>query len=197
MFGAIEAGGTKFVCAVGDDDYHIIDFIEFPTQSPKETMDKVKGFFGRYNITSMGIGSFGPLDIDYHSETYGCITTTPKVQWRNFNILDSLKETMDKPMVIHTDVTMATLGEAKFGAAQGLSNCIYVTIGTGVGVGAIINDQPLQGMSSFTFRYGESLGGRKLLYCTSFNDIYTHLITRKNYSRWRGYEAKANFTLRI
>jgi fructokinase len=95
----------------------------------------------------MGIGSFGPVDIRVDSPNYGCITTTPKVKWRNFNMVDSLKEMMEVPMVFQTDVTMAALGEAKFGAAKGLSNCIYITIGTGIGAGAIINGQFLEGLS--------------------------------------------------
>lgn len=147
MLGAIEAGGTKIVCAVGDTDYHVVELVEIPTTSPKETMDKVKRFFEKYDISAMGIGSFGPAEIRPESPNYGSITTTPKIKWRNFNMLDSLKEKLDIPMVFQTDVTMAALGETKFGAAQGLSNCIYITVGTGIGAGAIINEQFLEGMS--------------------------------------------------
>lgn len=147
MLGAIEAGGTKFVCAVGDMDYNVVDLIELPTTTPEETMDKVKNFFKEYNVSAMGIGSFGPAEIRPNSPKYGCITTTPKTKWKNFNILDSIKDSINVPMVFHTDVTMAALGEAKFGAGQGVSNCIYITIGTGIGVGAVINGQLLQGMS--------------------------------------------------
>lgn len=147
MLGAIEAGGTKFVCAVGDSDYNVIDLIELPTTTPEETMDQVKHFFKEYDVSAMGIGSFGPAEIRPHSPNYGCITTTPKTKWKNFNMLDSLKNSIDVPMVFHTDVTMAALGETKFGAAQGVSNCIYITIGTGIGAGAIVNGQFLEGMS--------------------------------------------------
>lgn len=147
MLGAIEAGGTKFVCAVGDQNYDVVDLVELPTTTPEETMKHVKDFFKQYDVSAMGIGSFGPAEIQTQSPNYGCITTTPKIKWRNFNILDSLKETMEVPMVFQTDVTMAALGEAKFGAAEGLSNCIYITIGTGIGAGAIINGQFLEGMS--------------------------------------------------
>lgn len=147
MLGAIEAGGTKFVCAVGDMDYNVVDLIELPTTTPEETMDKVRSFFKEYNVSAMGIGSFGPAEIRPNSPKYGCITTTPKIKWKNFNILDSIKDSINVPMVFHTDVTMAALGETKFGAGQGVSNCIYITIGTGIGVGAVINGQLLQGMS--------------------------------------------------
>lgn len=147
LLGAIEAGGTKFVCAVGDNDFNIIELIEIPTTTPKETMGKVKEFFRKYNIEAMGIGSFGPADINPNSKNYGRITTTPKLKWAQFNIISSLKEDFPIPMAFDTDVNIAALGEAKFGAAQNVNNCIYVTVGTGIGVGAFINGQMLQGLS--------------------------------------------------
>jgi fructokinase len=147
LLGAIEAGGTKFVCAVGDMDFNVIELIEIPTTSPAETMKKVQEFFQQYTIQALGIGSFGPADISPDSENYGCITTTPKVQWQHFNIISSLKECFDIPMVFDTDVNIAALGEAKFGAAQHVNSCIYITVGTGIGVGAVNNGKMLQGIS--------------------------------------------------
>jgi fructokinase len=147
LLGAIEAGGTKFVCSVGDMDFNVIDLIEIPTTFPTETMKKVKEFFTQYSIQALGVGSFGPADINPDSANYGCITTTPKEQWQHFNIISSLRDHFDIPMVFDTDVNMAAMGEAKFGAAQNVNSCIYVTIGTGIGVGAVINGKMLQGLS--------------------------------------------------
>lgn len=147
MFGAIEAGGTKFVCAVSDIDLNIVDSIEIPTTSPIETMEQVKTFFSQYSIDSFGIGSFGPANIDSTSKGYGSILNTPKKLWRNFNMLSYLKERFNVPFVFNTDVNVAALGEAKFGAEDNLNNCIYVTIGTGIGVGVYKDGKMLQGLS--------------------------------------------------
>ncbi|MEK3889330.1 ROK family protein [Bacillus sp. FSL K6-3431] len=147
MLGAIEAGGTKFVCAVGDINFNIVDIVEIPTAFPAETMKEVKSFFKQYNIQALGVGSFGPANINPQSANYGCITTTPKEQWQYFNIISSLKDCFDVPMIFDTDVNIAALGEAMFGAAQNVNSCIYVTIGTGIGVGAVINGKMLQGIS--------------------------------------------------
>lgn len=147
MLGAIEAGGTKFICAVGDMDFNVIELIEIPTTTPAETMVKVQEFFQQFEIQALGVGSFGPADINTNSASYGCITTTPKVKWQHFNILSSLKEYLDVPMVFDTDVNIAALGEAKFGAAQDVDSCIYITIGTGIGVGAVNNGKMLHGIS--------------------------------------------------
>ena len=87
MLGAIEAGGTKFICAVGDMDFNVIELIEIPTTTPAETMVKVQEFFQQFEIQALGVGSFGPADINTNSASYGCITTTPKVKWQHFNIL--------------------------------------------------------------------------------------------------------------
>ncbi|WP_249308654.1 ROK family protein [Lederbergia citrea] len=147
VLGAIEAGGTKFLCAVGDMDFNVIDKIEIPTTSPRETIEKVKDFFRQYNVRSMGIGSFGPADVNIDSPNYGCITTTPKEQWQYFNLITAMKDVCDFPIVFDTDVNFAALGEVRFGAARHVKSCIYVTIGTGIGVGAIVNNQILHGLS--------------------------------------------------
>lgn len=147
MLGAIEAGGTKFVCAVGDMDFNVIELIEIPTTTPTKTMEKVQEFFQQFEIQALGVGLFGPADINPNSASYGCITTTPKVQWQHFNILSSLKEYLDVPIVFDTDVNIAALGEAEFGAAQDVDSCIYITIGTGIGVGAVNNGKMLHGIS--------------------------------------------------
>ncbi|MDP4156312.1 MAG: ROK family protein [Bacillota bacterium] len=147
MLGGIEAGGTKFVCAVGDENGTIINQIRIPTTLPDETIQKVIAFFKQYDIKAMGIGSFGPIDINPESPTYGNITSTPKPGWRDFPFVQSLKEAFSIPIGFHTDVNVAALGESALGAAKGLDNCLYITVGTGIGAGAMIQGQLLQGLS--------------------------------------------------
>ncbi|MDQ0206369.1 ROK family protein [Alkalicoccobacillus murimartini] len=147
MLGAIEAGGTKFVCAVGDETGRIIERVKIPTTIPKETMGEVFKFFKRFDVTSIGIGSFGPIDIDQDSPTYGSITSTPKLAWKDYPIVEKVREVLDVPVGFNTDVNAAALGEATFGAAKGLDSCLYITVGTGIGAGAIVQGQLLQGFS--------------------------------------------------
>lgn len=147
MLGAIEAGGTKFVCAVGDEKGNILDRIQISTTIPKETMQKVIEFFQPFNVESIGIGSFGPIDVNRDSPTYGYITSTPKVAWRNYPIMQTLKDAFSIPVGFTTDVNAAAMGEAALGAAKGLDSCLYITIGTGIGAGALVQGQLLQGLS--------------------------------------------------
>ncbi|MFC3884693.1 ROK family protein [Bacillus songklensis] len=147
LYGGIEAGGTKFVCAVGDEHGAIIEQVQFPTTVPVETMQKVIHFFQGFELKAMGLGSFGPFDINSNSPTYGCITTTPKTAWKDYPIVQTLKEAFRVPIGFHTDVNAAALGEATFGAAQGLDSCLYITVGTGIGAGAVVHGKLLQGLS--------------------------------------------------
>lgn len=147
MLGAIEAGGTKFVCAVGDGDGNVLERVQFPTTIPEETMANVIGFFKKYPISAIGVGSFGPIDVDKKSPTYGNITSTPKLAWKDYPFLKSLEEVFQVPIGFNTDVNVAALGEATIGAAEGLESCLYITIGTGVGAGAVVNGKLLQGHS--------------------------------------------------
>jgi len=147
FYGGVEAGGTKFVCAVGDEHGNIIEQVQFPTTVPEETMQKVIEFFRKFEIKAMGIGSFGPCDIDPDSSTYGYITSTPKILWKNYPIVHVLKKVFNVPIGFNTDVNAAALGEATFGTAKGLDSCLYITIGTGIGAGAVIHGNLLQGLS--------------------------------------------------
>lgn len=147
MFGAIEAGGTKFVCAVGDERGNIIDRLQIPTTVPEETMTEVIGFFKKHSLNAIGVGSFGPIDVNSESPNYGMITTTPKLPWRNYPIVQVLKDAFSLPIGFNTDVNAAALGEATLGAAKGLDSCIYITIGTGIGAGAVVQGKILQGLS--------------------------------------------------
>lgn len=147
LFGGIEAGGTKFICAVGDETGKIIKKIQIPTTVPKETLDQVVQFFKGHPIKAIGIGSFGPIDVDQDSKTYGHITTTPKTAWKDFPFLQAVKKAFPVPIGFNTDVNAAALGESKYGAAKGLDSCLYMTVGTGIGAGAVVNGQLLQGLS--------------------------------------------------
>lgn len=147
-YGGIEAGGTKFVCCIGDDEGNIIDSRRIATISPEETMPEVISFFKKFpDIKSIGIGSFGPVDLDETSKTYGFITDTPKTKWKNFNFLGEMKSHFDVPMGFDTDVNVAALGEYTWGAAKNISDFIYITVGTGVGVGHIVNHQFAHGLT--------------------------------------------------
>lgn len=139
MLGAIEAGGTKFVCAISDINLNIIDRVVIPTTTPEETFNKVFNFFDNYNLKSIGIGSFGPININLDSLTYGYITSTPKKSWKNTNFLGIFKERYQIPIGWNTDVNAAALGEFTLGAAQNKNSCVYITIGTGFGGGAIVD----------------------------------------------------------
>jgi fructokinase len=148
IYGGIEAGGTKFVCAAGTGPDNIIAKIQIPTTHPRETLNKVVWFFKQVKapLAGIGIASFGPLDLDKKSATYGSITTTPKPAWSNTDLVNTLQEALKVPVCIDTDVNGAAIGEGKWGAAQGLDTFIYLTIGTGIGGGAIISGKPVHGL---------------------------------------------------
>ncbi|WP_159459186.1 ROK family protein [Helcococcus massiliensis] len=146
MYGAIEAGGTKFVLAVADEKLNILDKKVIATRDSESTMRDVFNFFDSYkNLRSIGIGSFGPIDVVKSSKTYGYITSTPKKGWRNFNFLGSMKDRYQIPIAFTTDVNAACLGENILGSGMGLSSCLYLTVGTGVGGGAIVNGEFVEG----------------------------------------------------
>lgn len=144
--GAIEAGGTKFVCGIGNENGEILDRVSFPTTTPEETMGQVIRYFKEKEVEAIGIGSFGPVDLNQSSPTYGYITTTPKPHWGQYPILGELKKHIHVPIGFDTDVNAAALGEAEWGAAKGLNSCVYVTIGTGIGAGALVEGKLLHGL---------------------------------------------------
>lgn len=147
LFGGIEAGGTKFVCAVGDESGHIKEKVQFLTHTPDETMENVLTFFLTFNVNAVGIGSFGPIDVNPSSETYGFITSTPKTAWQHYPIKQTVEHALHVPVGFSTDVNSAALGEISLGAAKGLDSCLYMTVGTGIGAGAIVKGHILDGLS--------------------------------------------------
>jgi fructokinase len=151
LYGGIEAGGTKFVCAVASGPEDIREEFRFPTTSPNETLQQTIAFFNNYQqkhgkLLGLGIASFGPLDLDPASPQYGYIKTTPKIGWENVDILGKIKNALDIPIGIDTDVNGAALGEWRWGAAKGLDTFIYLTIGTGIGGGGMVNGKLIHGM---------------------------------------------------
>lgn len=146
MLGAIEAGGTKFVCAVGNDHYDIIDQVTIPTQSPDQTLPEVIAFFNQYkeDLEAMGIASFGPIDVDRESDTYGYITQTPKLKWRQTDLLGTVQEAFPNlPIAWTTDVNGSVYGE--YTVREGVENLVYYTVGTGIGGGAMVGGNLVQG----------------------------------------------------
>ena len=140
-YGALEAGGTKMVCALGLSDGTILDQTSIPTTTPEETVDRIADYFRGTEIVALGVATFGPVDVKKGSSTYGRILNTPKLAWQNYDLLSALKQRIPVPMEIDTDVNGSCLGELTFGCAKGLDSVIYITIGTGVGVGIAINGQ--------------------------------------------------------
>lgn len=143
--GALEAGGTKMVCAIGNENGEIFEQESFPTESPEITMPKLLNYFKGKGIEALGIACFGPIDLHKDSKTYGYITTTPKIKWQNFDFVGAFDE-LDVPVGFDTDVNGSAIGEYTWGIAKGLNSCIYITIGTGIGVGVIADGKLLHGM---------------------------------------------------
>ncbi len=147
VIAAVEAGGTKFNCGLGDENGNIIEQISIPTTTPEETMKKVVEYFKGKKFDVMGVGSFGPIDPVKGSETYGYITKTPKPYWSDYNMIGELKKNFDVPMEFDTDVNGAALAESWWGAGKGLKNVMYITVGTGIGAGATVDGKMLQGLT--------------------------------------------------
>ena len=150
LWGAIEAGGTKFVCAVGTGPGDVQAVDRFPTTTPDETIGRTIRFFRERGedtpLTAVGIASFGPVDPDPNSPTFGHITSTPKPGWSHTDFVGRIREALDVPVGFDTDVNGAALGEHRWGAAQGLDTFIYLTVGTGIGGGGMVNGELMHGL---------------------------------------------------
>ena len=151
LVGGIEAGGTKFVCAVGTGPDDIRDEIRYPTTTPSETIWRAIEYFRdaqrRYGpLAAIGIASFGPVDPNPASPTFGYITSTPKPGWRDTEFAGVVRRELGLPVGFDTDVNVAAVGEATWGAAQGLDTFLYLTIGTGIGGGGLVGGQLMHGL---------------------------------------------------
>jgi fructokinase len=149
LFGAVEAGGTKFVCAIGDDTGTLHAESRFPTSDPAATLAAVRGFFAERNahrLNAIGVGCFGPIILDKSSANYGCIGTTPKAGWSGVDIVGMLTREFSCPVGFDTDVNAAALAEHRWGAGQDAGNLVYLTVGTGIGGGVLVDGAPLHGL---------------------------------------------------
>jgi len=150
VYGGIEAGGTKFVCVIGTGPDDIRAETVFPTTTPEETIGEAVDFFNGYSGTdpllAIGIASFGPLNLDSSTPEYGYITRTPKPGWEHTNMLGIVKSALDLPVSIDTDVNGAALAEYLWGAGKGTDSLVYITIGTGIGGGGMVNGGLMHGL---------------------------------------------------
>jgi fructokinase len=149
-FGAVESGGTKFVCMVASGPDNILAETRFSTTDPDETLGRTIDFFKentlKWPLAAIGIGSFGPMDLDPDSSTFGYITSTPKPGWSQIDITGRLASALKIPVAVDTDVNAAALGEYRWGAAHGVDPMVYITIGTGIGAGGIFHGKPMHGL---------------------------------------------------
>lgn len=151
LFGAIEAGGTKFILGIGSGPGQMLDTARLPTTTPDETMAAVTDWFREAEkrhgaLSAIGVGTFGPAGVHEGSADYGFITTTPKAGWGRTDVLSALRKVFPVPMGFDTDVNAAALGEWRWGAGQGCDSVLYLTVGTGIGGGALVNGRPLHGL---------------------------------------------------
>lgn len=146
IYGGIEAGGTKMICVIGDENGKILDRMQIPTKTPEETMPIMIDYFKGKDIKALGIACFGPIDLNRDSKTYGYITSTPKLAWKNYDIVGAFKKELGVPIGFDTDVNGSLLGEITWGCAKGLTDALYLTIGTGVGGGVMAGGKLLHGM---------------------------------------------------
>ena len=149
LWGGIEAGGTKFVCAVGTGPDDLWAEVRFPTTTPEETIGQAIQFFQQQQkepLMAIGIASFGPVDLNPDSATFGYITGTPKPGWAHTDFAGTIRRALGVPVGFDTDVNAAALGEHRWGAAQGLDTFVYLTVGTGIGGGGMVNGKLIHGL---------------------------------------------------
>lgn len=146
--GGIEGGGTWWTCAIGSGPEDVQSQAAFPTREPSETLTAVAGFFRAHRVAvdALGIACFGPLDLDPSSRGFGRVTTTPKPGWQHTDVAGPLAAALGVTVAFDTDVNAAALGEHRWGAGRGLDPFVYVTVGTGLGGGAVVNGRVLHGL---------------------------------------------------
>ncbi len=148
LYGGMEGGGTKFVCAVGSGPDEIVEEVRFATTTPDETLGQTIAFFQKYKLAAIGLAPFGPLDLNPASPAYGSITATPKPGWTGANILAAFRAAFDIPLAFDTDVNAAAFGEYYWPPqSRGLDSLVYYTIGTGIGAGIIVNGKVTHGLT--------------------------------------------------
>ncbi len=145
-YGGLECGGTKMVMAVCDEKGMVLDKASIPTQGPEETLAQIVAYFTDWDVKSLGVGAFGPVDLNVSSPTFGNILNTPKLAWQNVPLLETLKEGIGVPVVLDTDVNAALYGEVVLGCAKGIDHAAYITVGTGIGIGLWLNGRSYHGL---------------------------------------------------
>ena len=150
VWGGIESGGTHFVCAVGSGPDDLVAETRFPTAAPDETLPRAIDFLrsetGDYRLSAIGIASFGPVDLHTSSSTYGSVTSTPKPGWAGVDLVERIRSALAVPIGFDTDVNAAALAEHLWGSGRGLDTFVYLTVGTGIGGGGIVNGRPMHGL---------------------------------------------------
>jgi fructokinase len=149
LYGGVETGGTWCVCALGTGPGELVAHERFPTGSPQETIDRIVAFFSsdaHPAPAAVGLGSFGPVDVDPRSGAWGSVTTTPKPGWAHTPVAPALRERLGVPVAFDTDVNAAALGEQRWGAGRDARSLCYLTVGTGVGAGLLVEGRPLHGL---------------------------------------------------
>lgn len=146
LIGALEAGGTKMVCSIGTPLGNVLQRASFVTTTPEETIAQVVDFLKKFDIKALGIGSFGPLDLNPASSRYGSITNTPKIAWQGYPLLEEMQERVGVPTAIDLAVNAAALAEHRMGVGMGRGSLLYVTVGTGIGGGLVINGDVVHGL---------------------------------------------------
>ena len=147
LYGGVETGGSWCVCALGRGPEEILAEEQFPTTDPDPTLFRIVDFFRRHpRPKAIGIGSFGPVDLDPDSPTWGYVTTTPKPGWRYVSIAGAIQDRLGIPVRFETDVAAAALGEHRWGAGRGVAALCYLTVGTGIGAGLLLDGRPWHGL---------------------------------------------------
>jgi fructokinase len=139
-------GGTKTSCSVGSRPDDLSDVLTFPTTSPSETLGALVDYFGSHHIQALGIASFGPVELRRDHPLYGHIAVTPKEGWSAVDVVGPIRDALEVPIGFDTDVNGAALGEGRWGAGKGLGSFVYVTVGTGIGGGALVDGEPIHGL---------------------------------------------------
>jgi fructokinase len=147
LYGGVETGGTWCVCALGSGPGEILAEEQFPTTEPEPTLARIATFFEAHpGVKAMGVASFGPVDLDPGSATWGYVTTTPKPGWQHVSVGGAIRERLGIPVAFDTDVNAAALSEQRWGAARGSRSVCYLTVGTGIGAGLVIDGRPWHGL---------------------------------------------------
>lgn len=147
LYGGVETGGSWCVCALGSGPEGVEAMVKFPTSSPSETLERITDFFAAHpRPRALGVASFGPVDLHRSSPTWGYVTTTPKPGWQQTPLGPQLSERLRLPVVFDTDVGAAALAECLWGAGRGAQSLCYLTVGTGIGGGLVIDGRPWHGL---------------------------------------------------